>query len=71
MAPRAKDSEQWMMLARALIEKGEECVKAAEQKNKQRVFDVGGDLYQTCLNCHQQYLPAIQEAIKTRARNSN
>jgi hypothetical protein len=67
MSPRAKDGGQWMMLARALVDKGEECVKAAEQKNKQRMFDVGGDLYQTCLNCHQQYLPAIQDAARASA----
>jgi hypothetical protein len=71
MAPRAKDGGQWMALARALVDKGEECVKAAEQKNKQRMFDVGGDLYQTCLNCHQQYLPAIQDASRAQAKKAN
>jgi hypothetical protein len=67
MAPRAKDGGQWMTFARALVEKGEECVKAADTKSKQRMFDVGGELYQTCLNCHQQYLPAIREALKAQA----
>ena len=70
ISPRAKDESQWMMLARAMVEKGEECVKAAEQKNKQRMFDVGGDLYQTCLNCHQQYLPAIQDARDSAAKRN-
>lgn len=70
MAPRAKDDGQWMALARALVDKGEECVKAAEQKNKQRMFDVGGDLYQICLNCHQQYLPAIQDSARASAKNA-
>jgi hypothetical protein len=68
IAPRARDEGQWMALARALVDKGEECVKAAEQKNKQRMFDVGGDLYQICLNCHQQYLPAIQDAGRASAQ---
>jgi hypothetical protein len=68
MAPRAKDEGQWMALARALVDKGEECVKAAEQKNKRRMFDAGGDLYQTCLNCHQQYLPAIQDAARASVK---
>lgn len=63
MAPRAKDGGQWMTFARALVDKGEGCVKAADAKNKQRMFDVGGELYQTCLNCHQQYLPAIRDAL--------
>jgi len=64
MVPRAKDSGQWMVFARALVDKGEECVKAANAKSKQRMFDVGGELYQTCLDCHQQYLPAIRDALK-------
>jgi hypothetical protein len=64
MVPRAKDGGQWMTFARALVDKGEECVKAADAKNKQRMFDVGGELYQTCLDCHQQYLPAIRDALK-------
>jgi hypothetical protein len=71
ISPRAKDERQWMMLARALVDKGEECVKAAEQRNKQRMFDVGGDLYQTCLNCHQQYLPAIRDAARASASKRN
>jgi hypothetical protein len=70
IAPRAKDEGQWMALARALVDKGEESVKAAEQKNKQRMFDVGGELYQICLNCHQQYLPAIQDAARASVKNS-
>ena len=65
IVPRAKDGGQWMTFARALVDKGEECVKAADAKNKQRMFDVGGELYQTCLDCHQQYLPAIRDALKT------
>jgi hypothetical protein len=68
IAPRARDERQWMALARALVDKGEECMKAAEQKNKQRMFDVGGDLYQICLNCHQQYLPAIQDATRASVK---
>jgi len=65
MVPRAKDGGQWMTFARALVDKGEECVNAANAKSKQRMFDVGGELYQTCLDCHQQYLPAIRDALKT------
>lgn len=64
MVPRAKDGGQWMTFARALVDKGEECVKAADARNKQRMFDVGGELYQTCLDCHQQYLPAIRDALR-------
>jgi hypothetical protein len=64
MAPRAKDGGQWMTFARAMVDKGEECVKAADARSKQRMFDMGGELYQTCLNCHMEYLPAIRDALK-------
>jgi hypothetical protein len=64
MVPRAKDSGEWMTLSRALVEKGEATLRAVEAKNSKQIFDVGGELYETCLNCHQQYMPAIRDALK-------
>jgi hypothetical protein len=64
MVPRAKDGGQWMTLSRALVDKGEEAVQAADARSTKRMFDVGGEVYQTCLNCHQQYLPAVRDALK-------
>ena len=64
MVPRARDGGEWMTLSRTLVDKGEASVRAAEARNSKQVFDVGGELYETCLNCHQQYLPAIRDAFK-------
>jgi hypothetical protein len=64
MVPRAKDGGQWMTLSRALVDKGEEAIRAADARSTKRMFDVGGEVYQTCLNCHQQYMPAIRDALK-------
>lgn len=61
---RPKDREQWMKLSRDLIEVGQRAIKAAESRNKDAIFDVGGDLYGACSNCHQKYLVAIVEANK-------
>jgi hypothetical protein len=56
--------EQWLKLSRELIDVGQRAVKAAEAKDKDAVFDVGGDIYTACSNCHQKYLVAIVEANK-------
>jgi hypothetical protein len=53
-----------MRLAAALIAKGEASLRAIETRNSKQIFDVGGELYETCLNCHQLYLSAIRDALK-------
>ena len=64
MVPRAKDGGEWMTLSRAMIDKGEASLRAIDAKNAKQIFDIGGELYETCLNCHQLYLPAIRDALK-------
>ena len=54
--PRVRDRDQWLALARALVEAGERARKAAESKNRTAVFDAGADLYDACVNCHRIYL---------------
>jgi hypothetical protein len=55
MAPRARD-EEWMRLSQALIDTGEKAVHAAEARSVDRIFDVGGEIYNVCTNCHSKYL---------------
>jgi hypothetical protein len=64
LVPRAKDGGEWMKLSRALVEKGEASVRAIEARNSKQIFDVGGEVYEACLNCHQQYMPEIRDAMK-------
>jgi hypothetical protein len=64
MVPRAKDGGEWMTLARQMIDAGEEAIKAAEAKNADRLFTVGGDIYDACSACHQKYMEAIVNANK-------
>ena len=64
MAPRAKNGGEWMQLAQEMITAGEEAMKAAQAKNAEKLFTVGGDLYDTCSNCHRKYLDAIVNANK-------
>jgi hypothetical protein len=64
MVPRAKDGGEWMQRAQEMITAGEEARRAAEAKNAEKLFTVGGDLYDSCSNCHRKYLDAIVNANK-------
>ena len=56
LGPRAKDDGEWMRASQALIETGTAAMRAAEAKNADELFTVGGDMYSACLNCHQKYM---------------
>jgi hypothetical protein len=64
MAPRAKDGGEWMQRAQEMITASEEAMRAAEAKNAETLFTVGGDIYDSCSNCHRKYLDAIVNANK-------
>ena len=58
MPPRAADGEQWMTLARALVDAGEQAWRAADARDAERLLNAGDALYTTCVNCHEKYMPA-------------
>jgi hypothetical protein len=64
LVPRAKDGGEWMKRAQELITTGEDAIRAADAKNAERLFTVGGDIYEACSNCHRQYMEAIVNANK-------
>ncbi len=64
MVPRAKDGGEWMTRARELIDASQAAIRAAEAKNADRLFTVGGDIYDACSRCHQAYMDAIVNANK-------
>lgn len=64
MVPRAKDGGEWMTLAQRMIDTGQEAIKAADAKNAERLFTVGGDIYDSCTACHEKYMDAIVNANK-------
>jgi hypothetical protein len=64
MVPRAKNGGDWMQLAQDMINTGEQAMRAAEAKNAEKLFTVGGDIYDSCSNCHRKYLDAIVNANK-------
>lgn len=56
---RSAGSDEWVKLAQAMMEQSKRVIKAAEAKDKQAVFDTGADLYDSCVNCHKRFDPAI------------
>jgi len=64
LVPRAKDGGEWMKRSQELINTGEAAIRAADARNADRLFTVGGDIYEACSNCHRQYMDAIVNANK-------
>ncbi len=59
LAPRAQDGEEWMRLSQALTDTSAKAIRAAEAHDAQGVFDIGGEIYAVCTNCHSKYMPSI------------
>jgi cytochrome c556 len=47
----------WMRMARAQVDAAEAAAKAAAAKNGDRLSSAADALYETCANCHKQYMP--------------
>jgi hypothetical protein len=62
MAPRAKDGDLWMKRSQEMIDAGMAAWRAAEARNVDQLFTVGGDIYEACSHCHQDYMEAIKNA---------
>lgn len=52
---RAMDQKMWMASARRLSAAGAVTLKAAEAKNAEGVFNAGGQIYNACKICHDNY----------------
>ena len=56
MPTRAKDDGDWMKFSSQLVDAGMKAAKAAEEKDKDKVLDEGGNVYVVCANCHMKYI---------------
>jgi hypothetical protein len=61
MPGRAKDNEEWMRLSGALIDVGSKALKVIDAKDVPGLFNVGGEIYVVCVNCHTKYIDEINE----------
>jgi hypothetical protein len=59
MPTRAKDGGEWMEASRLMIDAAQKAIRAAESRDKDAVFDVGAEMYDSCTNCHAKYSPDI------------
>ena len=56
---RAIDKGDWVKMTRDMMAEGEKAMKAAEAKDKDGIVAAGGDLNNTCDNCHARYSRAV------------
>jgi hypothetical protein len=50
--------EDWIQISKSLAEVGRLAEQAADSKDPDKVFEVGGTMYSVCSGCHQAYPPA-------------
>jgi Raf kinase inhibitor-like YbhB/YbcL family protein len=55
---RAKNNDDWMKKAQALVDVGILARKAAEAKDADTVIKVGYQIYDVCAGCHDEYMPS-------------
>jgi hypothetical protein len=58
--------EDWLQFSKSLVEVSKLAEQAAEEKNRDKVFEVGGTIYQVCSACHQVYPPATGPGSEER-----
>ena len=64
MEGRAKDTGDWMRHSSALIDAATLAVEAANNRDADAVFDIGGEIYNACNNCHEQYWEKPPSAMR-------
>jgi hypothetical protein len=53
---RSKNRNEWIVFAGLLEEVGQKAFEAAERKDVDALFEIGAELYQVCVACHQVYM---------------
>jgi formylglycine-generating enzyme required for sulfatase activity len=49
------DDKQWAAYANQLSQSAMLALKASQDKNKDTLFDAGGEIYNACKSCHDKY----------------
>ena len=53
---RSKNRKEWVIFAGLLEDVGKKAFEAAENKDAESLFEIGAELYQVCVACHQVYM---------------
>lgn len=56
---RSGGDADWLKHAQELIVQSKVAIKAADARDKEGLFNAGADIYESCVNCHKQFDPAI------------
>ena len=56
MPGRAPQEAEWVAFSKGLVHTGRLAFNAAQARDEEALFDAGGELYKSCLACHQKYL---------------
>jgi hypothetical protein len=62
MMPGRSAGAHWNTFSSALTAAGQLATLAAQEQDGDALFDAGGQIYQACLGCHNQYL--IEDGAK-------
>ncbi|HEX7036504.1 MAG TPA: hypothetical protein VF210_12050 [Pseudomonadales bacterium] len=62
MLPGRSRGADWDEFAEGLMGIAERTIAAADARDDERLFELGGQLYNVCVACHQQYMLAEAEA---------
>ena len=55
MPGRRMPGDDWLEIAAGLTQAGKRAMAAAEARDPDALFDVGGEIYNVCVSCHQLY----------------
>jgi hypothetical protein len=55
MGNRAIDRDEWVKMSRAMIDAGRQVLRATQQKDSDKVFELGEPLNESCDSCHGKY----------------
>jgi hypothetical protein len=61
---RAKDNKQWASYAKHLSKSAETALNATQAKDKDALFDAGGNIYNACKACHDKYADFDKQVSK-------
>ena len=53
---RSKNRKEWVLFGSLLEDVGQKAFEAAENKDVESLFEIGAELYQVCVACHQVYM---------------
>jgi hypothetical protein len=63
MTGRAQEGPEWTQYAHGLIDTAMVAMKAAEAKDRDALFNAGGEIYSVCVACHQMYVDEMREGL--------